>query len=267
MTRFLKGPTVKSSISCPNRTPRRVDFPALPARACHANATHALPCPASAAVLPCPTRCPALLASACPALCQRPTPALVLPCTTRCPALPASACLALCQRPAPALVLPCTTRCPHPARCAALQPARCPALQRARCPARAPAARALPAAVPAHCAACVRLACGARRTVGHPLGFDSWLEGLHLYLHSVTRDDVSLFEHTSGSLQPPKAPAEPAVDAGEEVRKQFRAAHIAYKRWMARDAAATLAVRLHLSFDQRANFRQVPSAHALYSAV
>ncbi|CAI7880699.1 unnamed protein product [Closterium sp. NIES-53] len=70
-------------------------------------------------------------------------------------------------------------------------------------------------------------------TVGHPLGLDSWLEGLHLYLHSVTRDDVSLFEHRSGSLQAPKAPAEPAADAGEEVRTQFRAAHIAYKRWMA----------------------------------
>ncbi|CAI7881910.1 unnamed protein product [Closterium sp. NIES-53] len=104
-------------------------------------------------------------------------------------------------------------------------------------------------------------------TVGHPLGLDFWLEGLHLYFHSVTRDDVSLFEHTSGSLQAPKAPAEPAADAGEEVRTKFRAAHIAYKRWMARDAAATLAVRLHLSFDQRANFRQVPSAHAMYSAV
>ncbi|CAI7770814.1 unnamed protein product [Closterium sp. NIES-53] len=104
-------------------------------------------------------------------------------------------------------------------------------------------------------------------TVGHPLGFDSWLEGLHLYLHSVIRDDVSLFEHTSGSLQAPKAPAEPAANAREEVRTQFRAAHIAYKRWMARDTAATLAVRLHLLFDQRANFRQVPSAHAMYSTV
>ncbi|CAI7799748.1 unnamed protein product [Closterium sp. NIES-53] len=93
-------------------------------------------------------------------------------------------------------------------------------------------------------------------TVGHPLGFNSWLEGLHLYLHSVTRDDVSLFEHTSGSFQAPKAPAEPAADAGEEVRTQFRAAHITYKWWTARDAATTLVVRLHLSFDQRANFRQ-----------
>ncbi|CAI7795668.1 unnamed protein product [Closterium sp. NIES-53] len=103
--------------------------------------------------------------------------------------------------------------------------------------------------------------------VGHPLGFDSWLEGLHLYLHSVTSHDVSLFEHTSGSLQAAKAPAEPAADAWEEVRTQFRAAHLAYKRWMARDATATLAVHLHLSFDQRANFRQVSSAHAMYSAV
>ncbi|CAI7832025.1 unnamed protein product, partial [Closterium sp. NIES-53] len=65
----------------------------------------------------------------------------------------------------------------------------------------------------------------------------------------------------------PKALAEPAADAGEEVRTQVHATHIAYKRWMARDAAATLAVRLHLSFYQRANFRQVPPAHAMYSAV
>ncbi|CAI7812614.1 unnamed protein product, partial [Closterium sp. NIES-53] len=64
----------------------------------------------------------------------------------------------------------------------------------------------------------------------------------------------------------PKAPAEPAAYAREEVRTQFRAAHIAYKRGMAQDAAATLAIRLHLLFDQRANFRQVPSAHAMYSA-
>ncbi|CAI7878297.1 unnamed protein product [Closterium sp. NIES-53] len=54
----------------------------------------------------------------------------------------------------------------HPARCAALQHARRPALQRTRCPARAPAASALPAAVPARClhsqcAACARLACAA----------------------------------------------------------------------------------------------------------
>ncbi|CAI7797071.1 unnamed protein product [Closterium sp. NIES-53] len=54
--------------------------------------------------------------------------------------------------------------------------------------------------------------------MGHHLGFDSWLEGLQLYLHSVTRDDVSLFKHTSRSLQAPKAPAEPAADAGKEVR-------------------------------------------------
>ncbi|CAI7789772.1 unnamed protein product [Closterium sp. NIES-53] len=86
-------------------------------------------------------------------------------------------------------------------------------------------------------------------------------------LHSVTRDDVSLFEHMSGSLQAPKAPAELVADAGEEVRTQFCAIHIAFKWWMARDAATTLAVRLHLSFDQRANFRQVSSAHALCSAV
>ncbi|CAI7878068.1 unnamed protein product [Closterium sp. NIES-53] len=39
-----------------------------------------------------------------------------------------------------------------------------------------------------------------------------------LLLHCVTRDDVSLFKHTLGSLQAPKAPAEPTADAGKEVR-------------------------------------------------
>ncbi|CAI7821097.1 unnamed protein product [Closterium sp. NIES-53] len=172
------------------------------------------------------------------------------------------------------------TRCPSP-------PARgCPALPyalscvaRERLPCALPVTRtraspALPYALP--CAACTRLACAAAAAkLLLPLASSvpcpavgcctaaALLLPPALLLLLVTRDDVSLFEHTSGSLQAPKAPA----DAGEEVRTQFHAAHIAYKRWMARDAAATLAVRVHLSFDQRANFRQVPSAHAMYSAV
>ncbi|CAI7851602.1 unnamed protein product [Closterium sp. NIES-54] len=71
----------------------------------------------------------------------------------------------------------------------------------------------------------------------------------------------------SGSLPAPEAPAEPAADAGKEVRTQNCATHVAYKRWMARDAAPKLGVRAHLSLDRKNNFRQVPSALALYTAV
>ncbi|CAI7821290.1 unnamed protein product [Closterium sp. NIES-54] len=91
--------------------------------------------------------------------------------------------------------------------------------------------------------------------------------GMHQYLHSVTQDIASLFEHMSGSLPVPEAPAEPAAVAGEGVRTQFHVARVAYKRWMACDAAAKLGVRAHLSQDQRAHFRQVPSAHAFYTTV
>ncbi|CAI6011238.1 unnamed protein product [Closterium sp. NIES-65] len=35
---------------------------------------------------------------------------------------------------------------------------------------------------------------------GRAIQFDSWLEDLQLYLQSVPRDDVSLYEHMSGSL-------------------------------------------------------------------
>ncbi|CAI7915719.1 unnamed protein product [Closterium sp. NIES-54] len=39
---------------------------------------------------------------------------------------------------------------------------------------------------------------------GHPIQFDTWLDDLQLYLLSDSRDNVSLFDHTSGaSLAPP----------------------------------------------------------------
>ncbi|CAI7866792.1 unnamed protein product [Closterium sp. NIES-53] len=78
---------------------------------------------------------------------------------------------------------------------------------------------------------------------GCPIDFESWPEDLHLYLQSVTKDNVSLFEPMPGSLKAPKTP------------------------WTARDTATTLAVRTHLSPDQRAHFRQVKSAQAFYDDV
>ncbi|CAI7897203.1 unnamed protein product [Closterium sp. NIES-54] len=76
-----------------------------------------------------------------------------------------------------------------------------------------------------------------------------------------------MFKHMSGSLPAPEAPAEPAADAREEVWTQYRGAHIAHKQWMARDVAAKLRVCAHLSLNHRANFCQVPSAHAFYTSV
>ncbi|CAI7868678.1 unnamed protein product [Closterium sp. NIES-53] len=98
---------------------------------------------------------------------------------------------------------------------------------------------------------------------GHPIEFEDWLEDLHLYLQSVTRDDVSLFEHTPGSLTAPAPLAEPAVDAVEEVQQQYWVERLDCTRWTPRDATARLAVRANLPLDQRANFRQCPLCSCL----
>ncbi|CAI7847696.1 unnamed protein product [Closterium sp. NIES-54] len=98
---------------------------------------------------------------------------------------------------------------------------------------------------------------------GRPIDFESWLEDLHVYMQSVTKDDVSLFEHTSGSLKAPKTPVEHAATAAEDVQKRY----ISCTQWTARDAATTLAVHAYLFPDQRAHFRQVKSAQAFYDDV
>ncbi|CAI7781676.1 unnamed protein product [Closterium sp. NIES-54] len=69
----------------------------------------------------------------------------------------------------------------------------------------------------------------------HLIDFESWLEDLHWYLQSCNREDVSFFEHTSGSL----------------------------------DALAASADRVdcHLPLDQRTHFRLLKMAKALYDAV
>ncbi|CAI7735916.1 unnamed protein product [Closterium sp. NIES-54] len=61
--------------------------------------------------------------------------------------------------------------------------------------------------------------------VGHLVDFESWLEDVHWYLHSFTWEDVSLFKHTSGSL-------DALVDS---------AAHVDWSKWTSRDATAALA--------------------------
>ncbi|CAI7859359.1 unnamed protein product [Closterium sp. NIES-54] len=60
---------------------------------------------------------------------------------------------------------------------------------------------------------------------------------------------------------------EPAVDAVEEVQQQYWVERLDCTRWTPRNATARLAVRANLPLDQRANFRQVTLAQALYDAV
>ncbi|CAI7902490.1 unnamed protein product [Closterium sp. NIES-54] len=102
---------------------------------------------------------------------------------------------------------------------------------------------------------------------GRPFMFESWLAGLHWYLWRFLRNGVSQLEHTSGSLQAPTTPAEPAADAGKTVRRRYRADYVACTQWTERDAVAELAILAHMPSVQRTHFRQVTSAHTLYDAV
>ncbi|CAI7863162.1 unnamed protein product [Closterium sp. NIES-54] len=86
---------------------------------------------------------------------------------------------------------------------------------------------------------------------GCPIQFDTWLDDLQLYLLSDSRDNVSLFDHTSGA-----APAPPAI-ADSATRSQ----------WLTRDAADCLAIRNHLPLAKCAHFGQHRTAQALYVAI
>ncbi|CAI7783066.1 unnamed protein product, partial [Closterium sp. NIES-53] len=80
---------------------------------------------------------------------------------------------------------------------------------------------------------------------------DTWLDDLQLYLLSNLRDNVSLFDHTSGASLAPRATADSVTRSS----------------WLTRDAAAHLAVRNHLPLAERAHFGQHKTAQALYDAV
>ncbi|CAI7848783.1 unnamed protein product, partial [Closterium sp. NIES-53] len=86
---------------------------------------------------------------------------------------------------------------------------------------------------------------------GRPIKFEVWLDDLHLFLQITAKDDVSLYNHTSGA-----APAPPAT-ADSTARSQ----------WQTRDAHARLAVRSHLPLDEREHFGQHKTAKELYDAV
>ncbi|CAI7884160.1 unnamed protein product [Closterium sp. NIES-53] len=176
----------------------------------------ALPCPAHRAALlaappPCPARAPPCWPPPCPAMSARhPALPFALPCPGCTPLFPS------CAPPRPALPF------------ALPFPARTPLF-----PSRAPPRPDLRASLVL-----------ARR----PACFDMWLDDLHLYLLSNSRDSVSLFDHASGaSLAPPAA--------GDSATRS---------RWLTRDAAARLAVRNHLPL---AHFGQHKIAKALYDAV
>ncbi|CAI7730373.1 unnamed protein product [Closterium sp. NIES-53] len=86
---------------------------------------------------------------------------------------------------------------------------------------------------------------------GRPFQFDTWLEDLQLYLLSISRDSVSLFDLASGAATAPPATAD-------------RATH---SQWLTRNAAACLAIRNHLPLAECAHFGQHRIAQALYDAV
>ncbi|CAI7806266.1 unnamed protein product [Closterium sp. NIES-53] len=86
--------------------------------------------------------------------------------------------------------------------------------------------------------------------------FDFWLACLHRYVRRFLRDGVSLLEHTSGSLQAPTTPTEPAANTGKTVRRRYRVDCVACIQWTEHDAAAALAVYAHLPVDQRTHFCQ-----------
>ncbi|CAI7903299.1 unnamed protein product [Closterium sp. NIES-54] len=86
---------------------------------------------------------------------------------------------------------------------------------------------------------------------GRPVQFDTWLDDLQLYLLSDSKDSVSLFDLASGAATAPPATADSATRS----------------QWLARDAAARLAIRNHLPLAECAHFEQHRTAQALYDAV
>ncbi|CAI7785054.1 unnamed protein product [Closterium sp. NIES-54] len=86
---------------------------------------------------------------------------------------------------------------------------------------------------------------------GRPIQFDTWLDDLQQYLLRDSRDDVSLFDLTSGASLAPFATTDSATRS----------------QWLTRDAAARLAVRNHLPLAERTYFGQHKTAKAPYDVV
>ncbi|CAI7810663.1 unnamed protein product [Closterium sp. NIES-53] len=159
--------------------------------------------------LPCPARRTALLAARCPALPVAPPcrQGAALPCPSHRPADRAPPSPA-CRVALLAAASPCTARAPH-----CWQPRR-PTL-----PARHPALPVM--------ASLIVLTFDHE---GCPIQFDTWLDDLQLYLLSDSRDNVLLFDHTSGASLAPPTPADSATCS----------------QWLTRAAAAHLALLVTL---------------------
>ncbi|CAI7839833.1 unnamed protein product [Closterium sp. NIES-54] len=124
-----------------------------------------------------------------------------------------------------------------------------PATAAATTIATAPAAAAT--AAPACCATMALLRVLAFDHEGRPIQFDTWLNDLHLYLLSNSKDSVSLFDLASGAAPAPLATADSAT----------------HSQWHTRDAAARLAIRNHLPLAECAHLGQHRTAQALYDDV
>ncbi|CAI7751730.1 unnamed protein product [Closterium sp. NIES-54] len=223
--------------------------PALPCLSCRSAACRAALCSPRAA--PCSPRA---------TLCSP----LAAPCSTRAalqlPALLRTALLAGALQTAPPCCCPpcCAPPCwPTPCcLCAALLAVTppCPSLRAplvlsARAP---PCLRA--ALLAARHPALPAMASPSVLTFDHDgrlIQFDTWLVDLQLYLLSNSRDNVSLFDHTSEPSLAPPATADSATCS----------------QWLTRDAAARLTIRNHLPLAERAHFGQHKTAKALYDAV
>ncbi|CAI7731481.1 unnamed protein product [Closterium sp. NIES-53] len=106
-------------------------------------------------------------------------------------------------------------------------------------------------AAPACCATMASLRVLTFDHEGRPVQFHMWLDDLHLYLLSDSKDSVSLFDLASGAASAPPATADSATRS----------------QWLTRDAAARLAIRNHLPLAECAHFGQHRTAQALYDAV
>ncbi|CAI7895262.1 unnamed protein product [Closterium sp. NIES-54] len=106
-------------------------------------------------------------------------------------------------------------------------------------------------AAPANCAPMVSLRVLAFDHEGRPIQFDTWLDNLHLYLLSDSKDSVSPFDLTSGAATAPPAAADSATRS----------------QWLTHDAAACLAIRNDLPLAECAHFRQHTTTQALYDAL
>ncbi|CAI7866579.1 unnamed protein product [Closterium sp. NIES-53] len=205
---------------------------------------HAPPAWAPAALPALPARTPA--AARCPLMST-------LPCTLHSRALPRPSLLALLSGYCCSAAFACCSCVAAATATAAIVVARATSIAAtaASFAASATALTALATTTAAVTAAMVTPTVLTFDAEGHPIDFESWLEDLHWYLQSVTREDVSLFEHPSGSLGAPAASAD----------------RVARSKWTSRDATVALSVRSHLLLDQRTHFRQLKMAKALYDAV